>query len=107
MPAHIGALNSFGLAAPAGGFVHETSREGSVEIDAVKDAAGASALVGPKPLVKTKVTMKGQGDAGMALVVAGAFGLNVLKVISVKRSESNDKRPEFEISAVAYSNLAA
>ena len=32
MPAHIGVLSNFGLAAPAGGHVHETSREGSVEI---------------------------------------------------------------------------
>ena len=105
MPAHIGALNNFGLAAPAGGFVHETSRDGSVEIDTVKDANGITVLADPKPLVTKKISMKGQGDAGLAAVAAGAFAINVLKVISAKRSESNDKRPEFELSAVAYSNL--
>ena len=105
MPAHIGALNNFGLAAPTGGFVHETSRDGSVEIDTVKDANGITVLADPKPLVTKKISMKGQGDAGLAAVAAGAFAINVLKVLSAKRSESNDKRPEFELSAVAYSNL--
>ena len=105
MPAHIGALNNFDLAAPAGGFVHETSRDGSVEIDTVKDSNGITVVADAKPLVTKKISMKGQGDAGLAAVAAGAFAINVLKVISAKRSESNDKRPEFELSAVAYSNL--
>ena len=105
MPAHIGALKSFGLAAPAGGFVHETSREGSVEIDAVKDSNGITLVADAKPLVSRKITLKGKGDAGLAAVVAGAFAVDALKVVSAKRSESNEGRPEFELSAVAYSNL--
>jgi hypothetical protein len=105
MPAHIGVLSNFGLTPPAGGYVHETSRDGSVEIDTVKDANGVTVLADAKPLVTKKISMKGQGDAGLAAVAAGAFAVDVLKVISAKRSESNDKRSEFELSAVAYSNL--
>lgn len=107
MPAHIGAINGFGLAAPAGGYVHETSRESSVEIDSVKDNLGVTVVADPKPLVSRKITSRGQGDPVLASVVAGAFAADAVKIISVKRTESNDKRPEFEISAVAYSNLAA
>jgi hypothetical protein len=107
MPAHIGALDTFGLTAPVGGYVHETSREGSVEIDTVKDATGVTVVADPKPLVTKKISMKGQGDPVLASVSAGAFAVDVVKIISMKRTESNDKRPEFEISAVAYSNLAA
>ena len=104
MPAHIGVLSNFGLAAPAGGHVHETSREGSVEIDTVKDANGITVLADAKPLITRKISMKGQGDAGLAAVAAGVFAANAVKIISAKRSETNDKRPEFELSAVAYSN---
>jgi len=107
MPAHIGALDSFGVAAPTGGYVHETSRESSVEIDSVKDNLGVTVVADPKPLITRKVTLKGQGDAVLTNVIAGAFAVDALKIVSAKRTESNDKRPEFEISAVAYSNLAA
>lgn len=105
MPAHIGVLNNFGIAAPAGGHVHESSRESSVEVDPVKDANGTTVDVAVKPLVTKKITLKGHGDAGLASVAAGAFGANVVKIVSAKRSETNEKRPEFEVSAVAYSNV--
>ncbi len=106
MPAHIGAITSNGITAPTGGYVHELSRESSVEIDSVKDNLGVTVVADAKPLVKSTRSMKGQGDAGLAAVATGAFAVDVVKIISAKRTESNDKRPEFEISAVAYSNLA-
>ena len=106
MPAHIGDLNDRGLPAPAGGYLHETSRESSVEIDSVKDSTGVTVVADPKPLITRKITAKGQGDAGLAAITAGSFAADVVKIVSAKRTESNDKRPEFEISAVAYGNLA-
>jgi hypothetical protein len=107
MPAHIGAIDNFGIAAPSGGYVHETSRESSVEIDPVKNNLGVTVVADPKQLITRKITAKGQGDPVLANVIVGAFAVDVVKIISMKRTESNDKRPEFEISAVAYSNLAA
>ena len=107
MPAHIGAINNLGVAAPSGGYLHETSRESSVEIDSVKDNLGVTVVADAKPLITRKITAMGQGDPVLTNVIAGAFAVDVVKIISMKRTESNDKRPEFEISAVAYSNLAA
>ena len=106
MPAHIGAINSFGVAAPTGGYLHETSRESSVEIDSVKNNLGVTVVADAKPLVTRKITAKGQGDPVLASVAAGAFAADAVKIVSAKRTESNDKRPEFEISAVAYGNLS-
>jgi len=107
MPAHIGAIGSNGITAPTGGYVHEISRESSVEIDSVKDNLGVTVVADPKPLVKSTRTLKGQGGADLASVATGTFAVDAVKIVSIKRTESNDKRPEFEISAVAYSNLAA
>ena len=104
MPAHIGVLSSF-LPAPAGGYVHESTRETSIEVDPVKDSNGVTVAADLKPLVTMKVTIKGVGDPGLASVAAGAINTGTLFIVSAKRSETNEKRPEFEISAVGYSNL--
>lgn len=105
MPATFGVENTFGLTAPAGGHVQESSSEASVEVATIRNAQGITVKAVPKPMVTKTVTLKGKGDAALAAVAAGAFSANTLRVTSAKQSESNDDFPDFEITGTAYSNL--
>lgn len=105
MPATFGVESTFGLTAPAGGHVQESSSEASVEVATIRNAQGITVKAVPKPMVTKTVTLKGKGDAALAAVAAGAFSANTLRVTSAKQSESNDDFPDFEITGTAYSNL--
>ena len=107
MPAHLGVATTFGLAAPAGGYVQESSREDSVEIATIRDETGTTVKAVPKPMVTRSVSIKGKGDAGLATVASGAFTAGVLRVTEAKQSESNEDFPDFEITGTAYLNLPA
>ena len=104
MPAQIGITSSFGLAAPQGGYAHETSRKSSVEVVTTKNDQGVTVFADPKPFTKREITMKGVGAANFGLVAAGSFGAGELKIISAKGMEENEKRPEFEYHAELYEN---
>lgn len=106
MPASFGVINTFGLAAPAGGHVQESSSEASVDVATIRNALGVTVKAVPKPLVTKTVTIKGKGDAALAAVAAGSFTAGTLRITSAKQSESNDDFPDFEITGTAYSNLA-
>jgi len=105
MPAHLGVLSTFGLAAPAGGYVHESSREDSVEIATIRDQSGVTVKAVPKPMVTRSVNIKGKGDANLAAVASGTFAEGVLRITEAKQGESNDDFPDFEINGTAYLNL--
>jgi hypothetical protein len=105
MPAHLGVATNFGLSAPAGGYVHESSREDSIEIATIRNESGVTVKAVPKPMVTRTVNLKGKGDANLAAVAAGSFAAGVLRVTEAKQSESNDDFPDFEISGTAYLNL--
>ena len=107
MPAHLGVASTYGLSAPAGGYVQESSREDSVEIATIRDESGITVKAVPKPLVTRTVNLKGKGDANLAAVAAGSFAAGVLRVTEAKQSESNEDFPDFEITGTAYLNLSA
>ncbi len=105
MPAHLGVATTFGLSAPAGGYVHESSREDSIEIATIRNESGVTVKATPKPMVTRTVNLKGKGDANLAAVSSGAFAAGQLRVTEAKQSESNDDFPDFEITGTAYLNL--
>ena len=107
MPAHLGVASTYGLSAPAGGYVQESSREDSVEIATIRDESGITVKAVPKPMVTRTVNLKGKGDANLAAVAAGSFAAGVLRVTEAKQSESNEDFPDFEITGTAYLNLSA
>jgi hypothetical protein len=104
MPAAIGVSDLFGMTAPAGGHVSESSQEETQEIATIKDASGVTVIAKPKPLVRTETSIKGYGDPAFAAVTAGALTADTLKIVSAKGSESNDDFPQFEIRAVKLAN---
>ena len=106
MPAHLGVSSTFGLSAPAGGYVQESSREDSVEIATLRNESGVTVKAVPKPLVTRSVSIKGKGDANLAAVASGSFAEGVLRVTEAKQSESNEDFPDFEITGTAYLNLS-
>lgn len=105
MPAHLGVATNFGLNAPAGGYVHESSREDSIEIATIRNESGITVKATPKPMVTRTVNLKGKGDANLAAVSSGAFTAGQLRVTEAKQSESNDDFPDFEVTGTAYLNL--
>ena len=107
MPAHLGVASTFGLSAPAGGYVQESSREDSVEVATIRDESGITVKAVPKPMVTRTVNLKGKGDANLAAVAAGSFAAGVLRITEAKQSESNEDFPDFEITGTAYLNLSA
>ncbi len=106
MPAHIGIQATFGLAAPQGGYAHETTAEDSAEIVTTKNDQGVTVFADPKPFTKRSVSMKGVGIADFALVASGGFAPGELKILSAKGMEENEKRAEFDYSGVLYTNAA-
>lgn len=107
MPAHLGIATTFGLNAPTGGYVQESSQEDSVEIATIRDETGTTVKAVPKPMVTRSVSIKGKGDAALTAVVSGSFAEGVLRVTEAKQSESNEDFPDFEITGTAYLNLAS
>ena len=55
MPAHLGVATTFGLTAPVGGYVQESSREESVELATIRNESGVTVKAVPKPLVTRTV----------------------------------------------------
>ena len=106
MPATFGAISTFGLSVPEGGYVQESSSDSSVDVATIRNNLGVTVKAVPKPLVTKTVTIKGKGDAALASVAAGSFTAGTLRVTSAKQAESNDDFPDFEITGTAYSNLA-
>ena len=105
MPAHLGVATTFGLAAPAGGYVQESSKEDSVDVATIRDETGTTVKAVPKPLVTRTVNIKGKGDAGLAAVATGSFTAGELRVTEAKQGETNEDFPDFEITGTAYLNL--
>lgn len=106
MAAHLGVVNLNGLTAPSGGYVQESSKEETIEIATIRNASGVTVKAAPKPLVTRTVMIKGKGDAVFSGVTAGSFTADTVKVTEAKQVESNDDFPDFEITGVAYSDLA-
>lgn len=50
MPAHLGIATTFGLTAPTGGYIQESSQEDSVEIATIRDETGTTVKAVPKPM---------------------------------------------------------
>ncbi len=106
MPTHIGVTTNFGLTTPIGGYVHESSREESIDVATIRNEMGVTVKAVPKPLITRTVSIKGKGDAGLAAVVSGAFTEGTLRITEAKQSEGNDDFPDFEITGLAYLNLS-
>ncbi|NDD55757.1 hypothetical protein EBZ39_18145 [bacterium] len=106
MAAHLGVVALNGLSAPVGGYVQESSKEETIEIATIRDAAGVTKVAVAKPMVTRTVMIKGKGDAGLASVAAGGFTANTVRITEAKQTETNDDFPDFEITGTAYTDLA-
>ena len=106
MAATLGVVNLHGLTAPSGGYVQESTKEDAIEIATIRNASGVTVVAVPKPMITRTVSIKGKGDAVFSGVTAGGFTVDTVKVTEAKQTESNDDFPDFEITGVAYSNLA-
>ncbi|XHR27547.1 MAG: hypothetical protein ACFUZC_16575 [Chthoniobacteraceae bacterium] len=104
MPATLGITDKFGLTAPTGGIVEESSCEEEVEAKTLKDETGTTVRARPGEMVTTTVSLKGRGTGDLSLVTPGALGGDV-KVISIKNTETNDDYPEFEMTGKSYADL--
>jgi hypothetical protein len=102
MPADFGINNTFGLSAPSGGVVEESSTEDEVEAKTIRDENGTTCRAVPSRMIKTTVTIKGRGRSDLS-VAAGSLSGSV-KVISVKNSETNEDFPTFEVTGVKYTS---
>ena len=101
MPATFGVNNTYELE-PTAGYVSESSKDSSVEVATIRDEQGVTVIAGPKPLITRNVTISGKGTANFSDVAAGTMVAGETFITSIKRSESNDDFPEFEIEAVIY-----
>ena len=102
MPADFGINSTFGLSAPSGGVVEESSTEDEVEAKTIRDENGTTCRAVPSRMIKTTVTIKGRGRSDLS-VAAGSLSGSV-KVISVKNSETNEDFPTFEVTGVKYTS---
>lgn len=106
MALHFGVENTFGLSAPAVGYVNEADEDESIDgVATVEDENGVTVIATPKLLTKKTVSIKGKGDAEFANVVPGAFTAGVVKITEAKQSESQDEYPDFEIKGEAFDTL--
>lgn len=105
MPATFGAAETYGLTAPSGGYVEESTREQSVELATVRNNVGVTVKVAAVPMVTANISIKGKGDPELANVTAGAIAADTVKIVRAKGSEKNKEFPGFEIEAVKYTNL--
>lgn len=106
MPAHIGVTNLNGLVTPASGFAHQSVLDSKQEVVTTKDDTGKVIFADPKPYLVQNISLKGTGTPLFSLVTIGAITPGTLKIHEVKLTESQDKRPEFEIMAINYVNAA-
>jgi uncharacterized protein YccT (UPF0319 family) len=106
MPVTFGVQNTYGLSAPAVGYVTEATRKRTVELATVQDENGVTVKAKAKKLITEDVSAKGKGDAELADVTAGSFSAGVVKVTSAKQSETSDEFPDWEQSGQAFDTLA-
>lgn len=105
MAAHLGVTNITSLSAPAGGYINEASVEKSVEVATVRDEDGNEVIAKTKKMITITESIKGKGDPGLASVTAGGFTEDVIKIIEVKGTESQDDFADFEITGRGFSSL--
>lgn len=101
MPATFGVINTHDLE-PQSGHVSESSMDSSVEVATIRDEMGLTKYAGPKPLITRNVTISGKGLPNFSDVAVGNITAQQVFITSVKRSESNDDFPDFEIEGVIY-----
>ena len=70
--------------------------------DSIRDEMGLTKYAGPKPLITRNVTISGKGLPNFSDVAVGSISAQQVFITSVKRSESNDDFPDFEIEGVIY-----
>ena len=99
MAAHKGIINKFGLTTPTGGFASETTRKRSNDFLETPNEIGVVAEVDAMPYATEEITMKGIGEPDFALVTAATTAAGTLKILSIKRTESNLAKKAFEITA--------
>lgn len=106
MSASIGVSNLFGVSAPTGCVVNESSSDQTVEIKTVKSQTGVTVQAAPVAMAETKISIKGKGIPALSLVAAAStIAEGAVTVNSVSVEESNDDFPSFTIDAVSYNNL--
>ena len=106
MPATFGVTSTFGLTAPTGCVVEESSSEDEVEAKTIRDQTGTTCRAVTSKTIKTTVMIKGRGLDLTTPVTAGAMVAGTVKVTSLKTSESNDDFPTFEITGVKYTSAS-
>lgn len=106
MSAAIGVTSTFGLSAPTGCVVNESSLDHSIEIKTVKSQTGVTVVATPAKMKETKISIKGVGIPALTAVTANSsVATNTVVVTSISVEESNDDFPTFTIDAISYSNL--
>ncbi len=106
MAAHVGVDTTFDLTTPVGGYVHEAESERTIDNVTIRDENGDTVVSRPRKRIVDAQSIKGKGDANLAAVVAGAFTLGTLRVISAKQTETAEDFPDFEIEGKVFSNMA-
>lgn len=95
----------FGITAPAGGVIEESSCEQQVELDEIMGEDGEYERVCPKPYGTETARISGRGDMPHATLAAATVTVGNAFVTSRVRREKNDVEPSFEINQKKYFNL--
>ena len=105
MSATFGA-SAFSLTMPTGGTIEESSLESECEIKTIKNLSGITCRAIPGKIVTQTETLKGRGTAPITGVTGGEFTSSVMKITSIKNTESNDDFPTYEITAKSYATIS-
>lgn len=91
-----------GHTAPATGAIQSRESSRTLGTEKEKGSNGNTAYFVPHKYYRKEVQISGVGDAELALVVAGKFDKNTVKVVRAKQNEFNGKLPKFERTAVGF-----
>ncbi|WP_009963027.1 hypothetical protein [Verrucomicrobium spinosum] len=105
MSSHIGVTDDPVLiAAPIGGFAHESKKSMPVEVVEEKNNLGVTVYADQRGHIKGEVTVKGVGEAAFATVTAGTITVGTVKVIKAKKTKELGKRAMFEYTGRILQN---
>jgi hypothetical protein len=98
MSINFGASN-LGVAAPSG-YLQESSREITQELNIIKNEDGAVADINPKPRKKTVTQVQSKGDVNLFVINNGIW--SGLACTGAKISQTND---DFSLSSATFTFL--
>jgi len=104
----IGVTELFGVSAPSGCVVNESSTEDTVEVKTIRNQAGVTVMAVPMKMAETKVTLRGKGIPALSVIAAhSTVALDTLVATELNVTESNNEHPDFDLTSVSYYNLTS